>query len=89
MQIYSLFFEKFDSLGVVALKKDLAPFVTWNALEQALNNRETESKRGAQHMTADRPDTAPPPSSPREVIVDQEPPKTAMNPKEFTKVKRQ
>lgn len=74
---------------MVALKKDLAPFVTWSALEQALNNRETENKTEAQRMAADRPDTAPLPSSPRDVIVHQEPPKTAMNPKEFTKVRRQ
>ena len=81
----TVYFYKFDSSDVVALKKDLAPFVTWSALEQALNNRETENKE-AQRVAADRPDTAPLPSSPRDFIVNQEPPKTAMNPKEFTKV---
>ena len=65
--------------------------MTWSALEQALNKREMENKGSvtneAHHTSAERPDTAPLPSSPRDVTVEQEPPKTAMSPNEFTKVR--
>lgn len=82
-----------DHSDEVALKSDLAPFVTWTALEQALNKREVETKRvltadddGEEHVMLKRPNTARVSPSPRDVPEDEEPPRTAMSPKEYTKV---
>ncbi|XP_028417053.1 uncharacterized protein LOC114541315 isoform X2 [Dendronephthya gigantea] len=83
---------KLDHSDEVAFKSDLAPFVTWTALEQALNKREVEAKGvvtaddgGEEHVMLERPDTEPVTPSSRDVPVDHEPPTTAMSPKEDTK----
>ncbi|XP_028402511.1 uncharacterized protein LOC114525384 [Dendronephthya gigantea] len=83
---------KLDHSDEVAFKSDLAPFVTWTALEQALNKREVEAKGvvtaddgGEEHVMLEKPDTASVTPGPRDVPVDHEPPTTAMSPKEDTK----
>jgi hypothetical protein len=77
-------------LDGVAFKKDLAPFVTWTALEQALNRREVnnEANDSAEHETCvERPGTAPVSPSPHNVMVDKDHPRTSMSPKQFTVVR--
>jgi hypothetical protein len=62
-------------------------------LEQALNKREIENREivpndgGTHQVSGDRPVTTPLLTSPHDGTVGQEPPKTAMSPKEFTKVR--
>ena len=86
---------QFNSLGAIALKKDLAPFVTWSALEQALNKSDVKKTEtvvtndsGENDESAERPVTAPSPSNTHDISIEQQPPRSAMSPKEFTKVRR-
>ena len=89
----SEYVKQFESLDTFAFKKDLAQFVTWSALERALTKKEVQGGRIGDttdetmrdENSIERPGTAPVPSNTIWEKVD-EPPRTAMSPREFQKV---
>ena len=89
------FTKQFNLQGMFASKEDRMQFVTWSALEEALNKKECavgvhgEVVDGEKNeeQAIDRPGTAPVSSNTVwEKVDDVEPPKTATSASQFTKV---